>query len=144
MMIHSLKFVCMSYCLLTELSIWPNSWYIVMVLTARNDSCKLRCFDGSSEGTGTLTVKQLNIFRFAYCKHQNKLVRVIFLFCVFGNIRSVKSLWDKGVHMSGKNKIFSRSVNFDHLTGVRELSGNFVITIYFSPKMIWFPLAKNF
>ena len=32
---------------------------------------------------------------------------------------------------SGKNKIFSRSGNFGHLTNVREMSGNFVMTIKF-------------
>ena len=47
--------------------------------------------------------------------------------------------------MSGKNKIFSRSGNFEkmsgnfvHLTNVRELSGNFVMTFNFFPKMISF------
>ena len=44
---------------------------------------------------------------------------------------------------SGKNKIFSRSGNFEkmsgnfgHLTNVREMSGNFVMTINFFLNMV--------
>ena len=56
---------------------------------------------------------------------------------------------------SGKNKIFSRSGNcqgilkkcqgiFVHLTNVRELSGNFVMTINFFLKMISLLLLGHF